>query len=134
MATISPTAETFRTASQRLQDGDIDGFLGLCADDVLFEFPFSPPQAPRRLAGKETLSTHLRRRGRLLEAPRIIGLEIYTTDHPGTIIAETTLQGATGADRRAIAVVTITDGRIATYRDYYNPLDVIPKTAGHAES
>ena len=37
------TADVFRHSAELLQAGDLDGWLGLCDDNVVFELPFAPP-------------------------------------------------------------------------------------------
>src|SRR5215469_15845676 len=39
---------------------DIGAMLDLCADDVVFEFPFAPPGRPARVEGKPALRDYLK--------------------------------------------------------------------------
>ncbi|WP_028933599.1 nuclear transport factor 2 family protein [Pseudonocardia spinosispora] len=125
--TLQPsTAEVFRRATYLMQAGEIDQWLALFHDDVVFEFPFAPPGAPRRLEGKEALTAHVTgRAARRLAAPRVENLTVHQSVDPTTLVAEMTVRGEGGAERPAIAVVSVREGRITLYRDYWNPLDVI---------
>jgi uncharacterized protein len=39
---------------------DIGALIDLCADDVVFEFPFAPPGRPTRVEGKPALGEYLK--------------------------------------------------------------------------
>ena len=120
------TVEVFQRATDLLQAGEIDEWLALFHDDVVFEFPFAPPPAPKRLEGKQALSTHVKgRAARRLTAPTVENLTIYQSVDPTILTAEMTVRGEGGPDRPAIAVVSVHDGLITLYRDYWNPLDLI---------
>jgi ketosteroid isomerase-like protein len=107
-----------------MQAGEIDGWLALCSDDIAVEFPFAP-RAAQRIDGKEALSAHLKGRvARRLSAPEVEHLTVHQSADPTTVIAEMTIRGEEGATRAAIAVVTVHDGLMTLYRDYWNPLDL----------
>jgi ketosteroid isomerase-like protein len=126
MTSQPTTVEVFRRATELLQAGEIDEWLTLFHDDIVLEFPFAPPQAPKRLEGKEALSAHVKgRAARRLAAPRAENLTIHRSVDPTTLTAEMTIRGEGGPDRPAIAVVSVHDGLITLYRDYWNPLDLI---------
>ncbi|WP_140849256.1 nuclear transport factor 2 family protein [Paracoccus sp. FO-3] len=102
-----------------------DDFLDLFAEDVIFEFPYAPPGMPGRLDGRDSLAAHLERLGPLLEFD---GFELRSSYPSGdTVIFEFTCAGRGAETGKAynqsyISVVTLRDGRIARYRDYWNPL------------
>lgn len=107
--------------------------LGLFTHDVIFEFPYAPDGLPKRLEGKAALATHLERLGPLLTfGPMELG-KVYAAKK--TVVFEFSCTGegvATGApyDQVYISVVTLRDGRIAHYRDYWNPLVVLTALGG----
>ncbi|AZL60519.1 nuclear transport factor 2 family protein [Tabrizicola piscis] len=110
-----------------------DSMLGLFADDVIFEFPYAPEGLPRRLEGKAALAAHLERLGPLLTFGTMKLGNVYAVD--GTVIFEFSCTGegvATGApyNQVYISVVTLREGRIAHYRDYWNPLVVLTALGG----
>jgi uncharacterized protein len=110
-----------------------DSLLGLFADDVVFEFPYAPDGLPRRLDGTAALAAHLEALGPLLSfGPMELG-NVHADG--ATVIFEFSCSGegvATGApyNQAYISVVTLRDGRIARYRDYWNPLVVLTALGG----
>lgn len=127
--TPTDPVELFRYGLRLYLDDDIDGWVELCDDDVVFEFPFAPPGMPRRLEGKEAAAEHLRLgigSTKLHELPKAT---IHRTAERDTVIAEVHNVGeikATGApfDMRYIAVAKVRDGRFTLWRDYFSPLDI----------
>lgn len=114
---------------------DAEGFLTMCADDIVFEFPFAPERGVHRLEGKKALAAYLPRIGRLI---RIDGIEVTTihrSTDPDVVILEMEATGAgvqTGAryDQRYISVVRMREGKIVHYRDYWNPLILLEAAGG----
>ncbi|MGK8235023.1 putative PhzA/B-like protein [Roseovarius sp. EC-HK134] len=110
-----------------------DSLLGLFTDDVIFEFPYAPDGLPKRLDGKAALAAHLEKLGPLL----IFGpMELGSVHAAGdTVVFEFSCSGTgvnTGApyNQKYISVVTVREGRIAHYRDYWNPLVVLTALGG----
>ncbi|EBA08675.1 nuclear transport factor 2 family protein [Sagittula stellata] len=115
----------------RLKGGS--DLVDLFCEDVVFEFPYAPEGLPRRLEGLSALADHLTRLGPMLE------LREFTLHavHPAgdTVIFEFSCEGkgiATGLpyDQDYISVVTLREGRIARYRDYWNPLVAVHALGG----
>lgn len=110
-----------------------DTLLGLFADDVIFEFPFAPEGLPTRLDGVAALTAHLQKLSPLLTFGHMMLEDVH---HSGeTVIFEFSCSGQgvhTGApyDQNYISVVTLREGRIARYRDYWNPLAVLTALGG----
>ena len=110
-----------------------DSLLGLFADDVIFEFPYAPGGLPKRLEGAAALATYLERLGPLLTfGPMELG-DVW--DDGATVVFEFSCRGEgveTGApyNQAYISVVTLRDGRIVRYRDYWNPLVVLSALGG----
>ncbi|GAB7028831.1 nuclear transport factor 2 family protein [Streptomyces sp. NPDC021749] len=125
---ISPV-ELYRHSLRLLLDKDIPGWVGLWAEDGVMEFPFAPPGWPARLEGREAIAAYMRDypdRIDLHDFPEA-DLRIHETAEPRTIVVEMRGVGRlveTGRpfDMTYIAVVTVEDGRITSYRDYWNPL------------
>ncbi|TGB14909.1 nuclear transport factor 2 family protein [Streptomyces sp. MZ04] len=104
---------------------DIDGWVALWAPDGVFEFPFALPGTPHRLVGREAV------RGYMADYPDHIDLRgfedltVHRTEDPETIVVELRGLGravATGRpfDMPYIQVVTVHDGLITRFRDYWN--------------
>ncbi|WP_052865418.1 nuclear transport factor 2 family protein [Streptomyces niger] len=131
--------ELFRHGLRLLLDKDIPGWVGLWAEDGVMEFPFAPDGWPRRLEGRDAVAAYMRGYPDHIDLHDIPELRIHRTEDPETIVAEMRGVGRlvrTGApyDMTYIAVVTVREGRIASYRDYWNPLAVLESGADFAGS
>jgi uncharacterized protein len=118
-----------KLARQGVETGDIGALVDLCADDVVFEFPFAPPGRPTRVEGKPALGDYLKALSGRMRIEGVRDMEIHETVKPDVAIIEMTMTGtvtATGApyEQSYVIVLTVSDGLIARYRDYWNPLRV----------
>jgi len=110
-----------------------DDLLDLFAEDVVFEFPYASEGFPKRLDGRDRLAAHLARLGPLLEFD---GFDLEASHVFGeTAVLEFTCEGRgvdTGVayDQTYISVVTLRGGRIARYKDYWNPLVALAAVGG----
>ncbi|WP_030680016.1 nuclear transport factor 2 family protein [Streptomyces rimosus] len=134
---LSP-ADLFHHATRLLLAKDMDGWIALCADDVLVEFPFAPPGYPTQLVGRAALADYLGDYTEHIDLRDIPHLKIHLTDDPNTVIAEMQATGrvvATGVpyELAYIVVLTAEHGRITRYRDYWNPL-AVPASMNAAKS
>ena len=107
--------------------------VDLFCEDVLFEFPYAPEGLPRRLEGLPALADHLARLGPMLHLGEFTLHAVHPADE--TVVFEFSCQGegiATGLpyDQDYISVVTLREGRIARYRDYWNPLVAVHALGG----
>lgn len=112
-----------------------DTFLRLFAEQMVFEFPYAPEGFPHRLLGRDQLAEHLGRLGPMLEFDRFELEAHHDCGNVSVLEFSCTGRGVdTGAayDQRYISVVTIRDGRIAQYKDYWNPLVVLAALGGTA--
>ncbi|SEC16463.1 hypothetical protein SAMN04490357_1344 [Streptomyces misionensis] len=130
MSAPTSPAELYRHGLRLLLDKAIPAWVGLWAEDGLMEFPFAPEGWPRRLAGKDAVAAYMRHYPDHIDLRDFTDLRIHETTDPETIVAEMRGVGRlveTGApyDMTYIAVVTVRDGRITNYRDYWNPLAVL---------
>ena len=116
-------------ALQLLLDKDMIGFAGLWAEDGVMEFPFAPPGYPSRLEGRAAIEEYLRDYPEMLDIQGFPAQVVHQSTNPDVVIAEFDAEGvvvATGKPYRFsyIAVITLLDGEIVSYRDYWNPLYV----------
>ncbi|WP_024875106.1 nuclear transport factor 2 family protein [Saccharomonospora piscinae] len=118
-----------RTHSHGCQPAQLDAsaIVALCPDDVVFEFPFAPPGRPARVEGKEAIGDYLESISGHLRIDDVRELEIRETVKPDVAIIEITVAGTmttTGepCERSYVIVLTVRDGLLARYRDYWNPL------------
>lgn len=110
-----------------IQFGDAQAWLNLCTEDVIFEFPFAPPGRPSKVEGKQALGEYLTAVPSRVEFDRLSNLETHQTLNPDVAIFEMTATGRvkdTGEpyEMSYVVVLTVRDGRIAHYRDYWDPL------------
>ncbi|WEB38528.1 nuclear transport factor 2 family protein [Streptomyces yunnanensis] len=121
--------DLFRHGLRLLLDQDFAAWVDLWDDQGVFEFPFAPEGRPRRLEGKSAVAAYMRDYPQHIELHDFPHLTIHQTQRTGTIIAEMSAVGRLVATDEPfamsyVAVVTVADGRIAHYRDYWNPLAV----------
>lgn len=110
-----------------------DDMLGLFAEDVIFEFPFAPEGLPQRLNSRAALAGHMAKLGPLISFGAFVLKSVYPSDETVTFEFSCTGQGQqTGKpyDQDYVSVVTLGDGRITHYRDYWNPLVVLSALGG----
>ena len=109
---------------------DYDTFVALMAPDGYVEWPYHPSGSPVRIEGQEAIRAFL---GAAERAPiRITAhrdLVIHETTDPAVVIVEYQAVGTlttTGApfEQTLIAVFTVHNGRIVSYRDYLDPMKV----------
>jgi uncharacterized protein len=139
MSAHTSPADLYRHSLRLLLDKNIPGWVGLWAEDGIVEFPFAPQGWPERLAGKEAIAAYMRHYPDHIDLHDFPDLRIHQTTDPETIVVEMRGVGRlveTGNpfDMTYIAVVTVQDGRITSYRDYWNPLAVLEPGADFAGS
>jgi ketosteroid isomerase-like protein len=105
-------------------------FVEMMADDGVIEFPYAPPGLPRRLDGRAAVKAHLERLVGLIDITRMVGLVTHRTVDPDVVILEFGCEGrAVGNEKpynqRYISVITLKNGLISHYTDYWNPLVVL---------
>ncbi|MFD9965694.1 nuclear transport factor 2 family protein [Amycolatopsis sp. NPDC058986] len=106
---------------------NMSAFAGLWAEDGVLEFPFASPGYPSRLDGHAAIHEYLRDYPAVVDIRAITRQQIHETVDPAVVIAEFAVAGVavhTGRPYRLsyIAVVTVRDGEIRHYRDYWSPL------------
>jgi len=121
------------TNVQRLQQGldlflskDMKAWTDLCAEDVVAEFPFAPEGTPSVLEGRAAFYEYLRGYPETIDVHEIPTTTIYTTGDPDVVVMEWSVAGTvrkTGNpyDMRYATFVTFSGGKIASYREYWNP-------------
>ena len=124
---MTTAVDVFTKMAQQVGTGDSRALVDLCADDVVFEFPFAPPGRPTRVEGKPALGDYLTAVSGRTRIEGVRNLEIHETVKPEVAIIEMTMTGtvtATGApyEQSYVSVLTVRDGLIVRYRDYWNPL------------
>lgn len=106
---------------------DMAGFANLWARDGFIEFPFAAQGYPQRVAGREAVADYLRGYPDLLQIRELPTKVVHQSVDPEVVIVEFEAAGvvtATGAPYQMsyVAVITVRDGEIQKYRDYWSPL------------
>ncbi|QTZ90299.1 nuclear transport factor 2 family protein [Streptomyces auratus] len=130
MSAPTSPADLYRHSLRLLLDKNIPAWVGLWAEGGVMEFPFAPQGWPERLAGKEAIAAYMRPYPDHIDLHDFPDLRIHQTTDPETIVVEMRSVGRlvetdSPFDMTYIAVVTAQDGRITSYRDYWNPLAVL---------
>ncbi|MGM1058318.1 nuclear transport factor 2 family protein [Saccharothrix sp. Mg75] len=125
MSTTAPR-QVVDEAMRLLLAHDMPGFADLWAEDGVLEFPFAAAGSPRRLEGRAAVHDYLRGYNDLVAPRAVTALTLHETTDPTTVVVEFEVEGVavpTGADYRMayIAVITVVDGAITHYRDYWSP-------------
>jgi ketosteroid isomerase-like protein len=123
----STPEETFRRMTDLILAADMEAVAELWAPDGIAEFPFAAGSSPRRLHGREEVRAYLARYPELMEMTEVAALTVRPTDDPDTVVVEWTATGRTVATSQPyrldyIVVLTVRDGLITLFRDYWSPL------------
>jgi ketosteroid isomerase-like protein len=129
-SSVPTPVEIFEQVLRAAQSGEVQAMLDLCADDVVFEFPFAPPGRPAEVRGKEPLGRYLAAVPSRIQFDGLSNLETHQTVYPDVAVIEMTATGKvrdTGEpyDQSYVVVLTAREGRITRYRDYWNPLKAL---------
>lgn len=108
---------------------DATTFVQMMAEDSVMDFPYAPPGMVTRLEGRAAIQRHLATLVGLIQFDEMIDLVVHRTE-ADTFVLEFGCTGRgvkTGLpySQRYISVITLKDGRISRYRDYWNPLVVL---------
>ena len=127
--TLPDIATILRHGLGSALDPEATDLIAMCAEDVVFEFPFAPPGAPERIEGRAALEAYLGQIGRMVDLGAMTLPEVHPSTEDGVFVLEfsaraTSLANGRDLTQRYIAVIRIAGGRIVHYRDYWNPLVV----------
>ncbi|GAA0981502.1 nuclear transport factor 2 family protein [Nocardiopsis tropica] len=130
MSAPTSPADLHRHGLRLLLDKDIAAWVALWAEDGLMEFPFAPGGWPKRLEGRDAVAAYMSRYPDHIDLHDFPELRIHLTAEPETVVAEMRgvgrlVESGSPFDMTYIAVVTVRDGLISSYRDYWNPLAVL---------
>lgn len=115
-----------------LRGKDLNGIADLYAEDGVHELPFAPSGVPRRIDGREQIRAYFT--STLSSVPLAFHefrpVAIHDTDDPEVVIAEYDAHGevtTTGHSFtvRYLWILRISNGEIASWRDYWNPLEIL---------
>lgn len=125
--TMANFAGLLRTALGDNLAPDATTFLAMMAEDGVFEFPYLSAGPALRLEGRAAISTHIANLRDMIEIDGFHDLLVHKSQEPGVFILEFNCTGRgakTGLpyNQRYISVITVKDGHIIRYLDYWNPL------------
>lgn len=124
-----------RTSLGDLLDPSASTFVEMMDENGVMEFPYAPPGTVQRLDGRAALKEYLSGFGEILEIEKMTDLKIHRTHQSGVVILEFGCVGQgvkTGEpyNQRYISVITVRNGHITHYLDYWNPLVALSAVGG----
>jgi ketosteroid isomerase-like protein len=126
----------FRIIEEGLRGyADGEDFFDLLAEDVVVDFVITVPDYPRHVTGRENLIELYRGYGGTFSLDRCYDLRVHYSQADSTVVLEYSSAGKvvdTGYpySNRYISVVTITDRKVTSWRDYLDPLRVFAALEG----
>lgn len=135
MSTTSSAAELLRHSIDTFFSKDMAAWAALCADNVVVEFPFAPDAASQRIEGRQAIYEYLRHYPDIIDVQSIPTLHIHETSDPAVAIAEWSVSGRVIAngnpyEMRYATFLTVRDGLIVNYREYWNPMAFLAALGG----
>ncbi|QDK38563.1 nuclear transport factor 2 family protein [Bdellovibrio sp. NC01] len=124
---IRQTAQqTFQNHLDYLSSGRVEDWVNLWSENGILEFPFKLPVYPDKVEGKAMIREYMN------HFPDTLKVEFskpvfHRTEDPTLVIAEFTARGHMLTSGREynqtyISVVYTEDGKIARYKDFWDPL------------
>lgn len=125
--TMANFADMLRTALGDNLALDATTFLTMMAEDGVMEFPYHSAGPALRLEGRAAISAHIANIAGMIEIDGFHDLVVHESREPGVFILELNCTGSgvkTGLpyNQRYVSVITVKDGHIIRYLDYWNPL------------
>ena len=110
-----------------LQERRFDEWIELWADDGVCEFPFAAQGRPKRLSGKHDIYAYMTSYPSRISIEAVQDLRIHPGQDPATLTVEMKVKGTATETQKPYAqqyviVVRAAQGKIAHYREYWNPL------------
>ncbi|MFD3925019.1 nuclear transport factor 2 family protein [Streptomyces sp. NPDC058614] len=135
MSTSLTAVDLLRRSLDKFLAKDMKGWAELCADDVVAEFPFAPEGTPARLEGRDAVYEYLRNYPDVIDVHKLPSVQIHATDDPNLAVAEWSASGTVLTNGNAYEMsyatfVTIRDGQIVNYREYWNPQAFLAAMSG----
>ncbi|MBX7482766.1 nuclear transport factor 2 family protein [Qipengyuania qiaonensis] len=112
-----------------------ESFADMCAKDVAFEAPYAPGGA-NQLVGRDTVAEYMPVVPEYFDIEELVETAQYRATNGETVILEFHAKNATGVktglsyDQRYINVIRVRNGKIAEYRDYWNPIVALTAAGG----
>ena len=118
--------EVLKRSHERFLAKDMKGWSELCDENVLVEFPFAPEGSPSRIEGRAGIYEYLRGYPDMIDIKTISSAKYFATDDPLMAIADWSVEGRVIGNGNPYNMsyatfVTVKDGHITHYREYWNP-------------
>ena len=135
MNNTQTAVQLLRKSLDRFLAKDMKGWIELCDENVVAEFPFAPEGSPARIEGRAALYEYLRNYPSVIDVREIPKLETYEADDPNVAIAEWSASGSVISNGNPYEMsyatfITFRDGLIVNYREYWNPLAFLAAMGG----
>jgi ketosteroid isomerase-like protein len=127
MSNTLTAVELLRRSLDTFLAKDMKGWADLCDENVVVEFPFAPDAPSRKIVGRAAVYEYLRNYPNVIDVKTIPTLKTHATDDPNIAIAEWSASGKVIANGNPYEMsyatfVTLRNGLIVNYREYWNPL------------
>ncbi|MFG6430913.1 nuclear transport factor 2 family protein [Roseateles sp. LYH14W] len=122
-----PTAsQVLKRALELFLAKDMKGWSELCDENVIVELPFSPDPSARKIVGRAAIYAFLKDYPKAIDIKSLPTMKIHATDGPSVAIAEWSVSGRVISNGNPYelsyaTVVTVRNGLIVNYREYFNP-------------
>ena len=128
-------AQVLKRSLDAFLSKDMRAWSELCDENVVVEFPFAPEGSPSKLEGRQAIYEYLRSYPDTIDIASIPASRIYLTDDPNTAIAEWSVTGTVISNGNPYNMsyatfVTVRDGLIARYKEYWNPMAFLKALSG----
>jgi uncharacterized protein len=120
-------------ALDALKQGNVHPWVNMFHDDGVMEFPYAPAGGHGRLDGKAAIAEYLKPYPERISIRRVKRRAVYYCGD--VMVAEfacesTALPTGNDFEMNYVAIVTMQDGKIKHYRDYWNPLVAVQAFGG----
>ena len=137
MSHPSEAAQILKRSLDTFASKDMKAWSELCAENVVVEFPVAPEGSPSKLEGRRAIYEYLRNYPSMIDIKAITASKIYPTDDPNTAIADWSVDGTVISNGNPYIMsyatfVTVQNGLIVKYKEYWNPLAFLKAMGGGA--
>ncbi len=104
-----------------------DEWIELWADDGICEFPFAAEDRPNRLPGKDEILAYMTQYPDRISFQGVDEMRVHLGLDPHVVVVEmkvrgTALETGKAYNQQFVIVGETKDGKLAHYREYWNPL------------
>jgi uncharacterized protein len=124
------------TLGERLHP-EAHSYVEMLAEHAVIEFPYAIPGLPQRLEGRAAIAAHLERVAGMIAFTCFVDVVKHETSDPEIVILEFSgigqgVESGEPYEQRYVSVITIRDGYIVHYKDYWNPVAALRTLRGQA--